>query len=659
MNQASFTLSALCLAALAVVCHPVWAQQAGSAAVPQPLPAQRPRAALVVTPAPLEIPADARRPDRMLQMGHTGQITALAFSPDGQRLATGSDDSTVRIWDLATGQEQLTLGGQQKIITAVAFSPEGGRLAFGSADGKFVVADANTGKAVYSRDFHQWVDAVAFSPDGQYLAVTIQQNEEEEQSSASIQIYRADTGQEFRTVPLPWSSAPQLAITADNHLISSGFEGEDDPVNIWDIASGQLVKTFPIEAQAVSPDGRWAVTQEFQQSGKVALWDLKTGRQAWESPAPYAHIYFAFSRDGQQLLLADLNHSEMKLWETATRKEIETFPGSQTVVRNVVFSGDGKTIAAGAADGSIAVWDAATARRVQFLPAQLAVAAVAFTPEGALLAGDPQGLVLWGTSAGKVLKRLSAQPVTNMIASADGSWLAANPDYQLAVWNAHSWQPAVLTPPSTGRTFYAAFGGTQPPAAEIDNPAVSWSRISDDPQKRIVWRSFNPLAISPDGKLLATSFMRGGDVAIWDTRSGEKLRTVSSGNLGVNCLSFSPDGRWLLTGGQITPLRPGVNLLELKYGFELWDVNNWRERSLPMTITGGAAAAFSPSGGLLAVGTSAAVITIFDLSQDKTVQTLAGPDPFRSGFFVFSPGGKWLAQPGRQGISLWTVAGNP
>ena len=658
MNQASFTSSALCLAAFALVCHPGWSQQAGGAPVAQS-PAQRPSAVLVVTPAPLEIPADARRPDRMLQMGHTGQITAVAFSPDRQRLATGSDDSTVRVWDLATGQEQLTLGGQQKIITAVVFSPDGGRLASGSADGKFVVADASTGKAVYSRDFHQWVDAVAFSPDGQYLAVSVEQSEEEEQSRATIQIYRADTGEQFRTLPLSWSSAPQLVITADNRLISSGFENEDDPVNIWDIPSGDLLKAFPIEAQAISADGRWAVTQESQQGGKVALWDLKSGQQAWVAPAPYARIYFAFSRDGQQLLLADLSHSEMKLWETASHTEIVTFPGSQAVVRNVVFSSDGKAIAAGAADGSIAIWDAATARRVQFLPAQLAVAAVGFTPEGALLAGDPQGLVLWDTLAGKVLKRISARPVTNMIASADGSWLAANPNYQLAVWNAHSWQPATLAPPSTARTFYVAFGGTQPPAAEIANPAVSWSRISEDPKERIVWRSFNPLAISPDGKLLATSFMRGGDVAIWDTRTGEKLRTISSGNLGVNCLRFSPDGRWLLTGGQITPYRPGVNLLQLKYGLQLWDVSNWSERSLPISITGGATAAFSSSGRLLALGTSAAVITIFDLSQNKPLETLASTDAWRSGFFVFSPDGKWLAQPGRQGISLWTVAGNP
>jgi WD40 repeat protein len=122
----------------------------------------------------------------MLQMGHTGQISALAFSPDG------------------------------------------GKLASGSADGNFVVADASTGKPLYSRDFHQWVDAVAFSPDGQYMAVSIEQSEEEEQSTASIQIYRADIGQEFRTVPLPWSSAPQLVITADHLLISSGFEGGED-----------------------------------------------------------------------------------------------------------------------------------------------------------------------------------------------------------------------------------------------------------------------------------------------------------------------------------------------------------------------------------------------------------------------------------------------
>lgn len=657
MNRPCVALAVLCLAVLALAPEGL-TQQPGGVPAPQPVPAQRPKAGIAVA-SPPEIAAQGRLPDRLLQMGHTGEVTAIAFSPDGRRLATGSYDNAVRLWDVPAGQEELKLTGHQKMITAIAFSPDGHHLASGSADGSFVVSDAETGATLYSRDFRQWIDAVAFSPDGQYLAVSIQQSEEEEQSSASIQIFRAGNGEELRTVPLTWSSAPQLAVTADNRLISSGFEGEEDPVNIWDIAGGQLLNSFPIEAQAISADGRWAVTQEFQHGGKVALWDLKTGRQVWAAPAPYSHIRFAFSRDGQQLLLADQNHSEMKLWDTATGKEIKTFPGGQSVVRSVVFSADGSSIAAGAADGSITVWDTATARRLHLLPAQLAVMAVAFTSPGGLLAGDPQGLVLWDVSSAKALKRISDRPVTNITSSPDGSWLAANPDYQLEVWNARTWQPATLAPAANARTFYAAFGGTQPPAVEISDPAVSWSRISDDSQKRIVWRSLYPLAISPDGKLLATSFMRGGDVTIWDARTGAKLRTISTSNLGVNCLTFSPDGRWLLTGGQMTPIRPGVSLLEVKYGFELWDVNSWSERSFPMTVTGGAAAAFSPNGQLLALGATATTIQLFDLSQNKTVEALASTDTWRSGFFVFSPDGKWLAQPGRQGISLWSVAGNP
>ncbi len=656
MLRRCIAAAGLCLAALGFTAQG-WAQQSsGGPALPAPAP-HATGAIAVATPA--EIPAQGRLPDRLLQMGHTAAVSALAFSPDRQRLATGSDDRTVRIWDLATGQEQLKLASHQKMVTAVAFSPDGGKLASASADGKFVVADPNSGTILYSHDFHQWVDALAFSPDGEYLAVSVQQSEEEEQSSSSIKIYRAGNGEHFRTLTLTWSSAPQLVITADNRLISSGFEGEDDPVNIWDIASGQLLKSFPIEAQALSMDGRWAVTQEFQQGGKVALWDLNAGRQAWIAPAPYSRIHFAFSRDGQELLLADQDHSGVKLWETASGNEIRTFPDAQSGVRSAAFSSDGKAVAVGAADGSITVWETTTARKLQFLPAQLAVMAVTFTPHGDLMAGDAQGIVLWDLLAGKVVKRISDRPVTNIVCCADGDWVAANPDYHLTLWNARTWQPAALVPTAKARTFYAAFGGPQAPAAEIADPAVSWSQISDGPQKRIVWRSSYPLAISPDGKLLATSAMLGGDVAVWDTRTGEKLRTISTGNLSVTCLAFSPDGRWLLTGGQATPLRPGVKLLEVKYGFALWDVNSWSEHLLPMTAGGGAAAVFSPDGSVIAIGSTAAAVQLFDFSQGKTVQMLASTDSWRSGFFAFSPDGKWLAQPGKQGISLWRVARDP
>ncbi|MDI1433284.1 WD40 repeat domain-containing protein [Polyangium sorediatum] len=155
-------------------------------------------------------------------LGHTGPVEALAFSPDGKRLASGSRDKSVRIWDVAAGTEKFRLPGHSNTVTAVAFSPDGNLLASGSADKSARIWDAATGTSRQTfldknASITESVNAVAFSPDGKRLAVG--------GSGNTLRLWDLATG-EPRAMQKPGASLDSLAFTPDGEwLVTSWRNG--------------------------------------------------------------------------------------------------------------------------------------------------------------------------------------------------------------------------------------------------------------------------------------------------------------------------------------------------------------------------------------------------------------------------------------------------
>ncbi|MEU6263910.1 NB-ARC domain-containing protein, partial [Saccharopolyspora shandongensis] len=429
---------------------------------------------------------------RVLTSNFAG-VTAIAISPDGAWLATGSDDGTIELWN-TDNTPRITLDAHTDRVTAVAISPDGAWLATGSADDTVRLWNADGAlQTTISAAFFSSASSVAISPDGTWLATG--------SDDGTIGLWNTDNTPRI-TLDAHTDRVSSVAISPDGTWFASG--SNDGTIGLWNTDGTPRitleVDREPFGAVAISPDGTWFASGS--NDGTVRLWNTDGTPRITFIAHTDRVTAVAISPDGTWFATGS-NDGTIQLWNTDGTPQA-TLDAHADRVSSVAISPDGTWLATGSNDHTVRLWNTSTKRTSQAnIDAHTdRVTALAISPDGSWLAtgGDDDTVRLWNTDGTpRITINTQGYFVTTLTISPDGTWLAtSSEDGTVEFWNTDG----------TPRDQFHAFHG---PVTLAISPDSSWFATGDNFGTVQLWnadgtlrtdfkahtRSITAVAISP------------------------------------------------------------------------------------------------------------------------------------------------------------------
>jgi WD40 repeat protein len=448
--------------------------------------------------------------------GHHGFVTAVAITPDGQQLVSGSDDGTIALWDLTTGRLLLSFHGHEAEISGLVVTAPGEFIVSAAYDRTVKCWDLTSGRLVSAYTGHEdWVSALALGSDARTVLSGA--------LDGALHLWDLVTGKLIARLPEHDDAVTAVAMVPGRQLGLSS--SADCTVIFWDLKRRKTIDLLAEgnvpTAMAVTASGSHALVGAVD--GNLKIWDLATGRLAWDLPGHRNWITSVAVTTDYRLVVTGSRDGTLKLWDPHTGVCNSTLAGHDDRVNSIALTPDNRSVVSGSSDRTIKLWDL-EGWQGSAIPSghESRVSSLAITPDGrqALSGSSDLTLRLWDVQSGQLLRTFTGNDVrvTSVAITPDGRRALSSSldDSELVVWD--------LARGKRLKTFHGH---------------ENW---------------ISSVTLTPDGRWAITGSC-DCTLGFWDLEAGQLVRLRSGHEAPVTSLAAAPDGQRVVSGSSDRTLK--------------------------------------------------------------------------------------------------------
>ncbi len=502
------------------------------------------------------------KPELLNLFGHNGSVRVVVVSLDGQFILSGSEDRTIRIWDVETGMFVADFRGHTQPITCLAATPDGQHALSGDEEGCVIlwrIGDCRGVARMESADLHLGrVVAFSVSADGRRMVVS--------HSSRTIALWNLETFKLIRTYVIDDTLAEAVVILPGSLQAASAGR----TITVWDLETGQTMLRFQghtgdVKCLVVSADGQRLISASEDRS--VRIWNIQTGGVERVLTNHAGAVRSVVQIPGTRLLASCGKDPVVHVWEMDSGREVKKFPAHGGSVRSLAAAPDGRRLISGGDDRQVCVWAQPDPRLLNSLSGPTARnSAVILTPDGkqAISAGADGAIRLWDLAQARQtsLLQVVGSMVHALAITSNGKIVcAARADGQLNLIDTAGKLPSISIQAHNRAIFGVAFtpDGKRLIAASEDHTISMFQILPPASDSELVKCQFaaplgahssfvRAVACLPDN-WRAVSVSADGTLALWNLESCRPIYSIQAHNGEINGVAVLNKGRFIVTAG--------------------------------------------------------------------------------------------------------------